>query len=337
MYKISILMKKYYVLSCIIMMLFTFSHSVEAQSDIEEVLFKTYSGGGGKCYGRSMISYQFDTIEEKVILRPAYSYLREVPPVYRTETERILVEPAHTRIEVTPPKFEYTQQRIKVKEAESYVKTREPLNENDLFMKDVSVIELAPAYQRWEKTKRKKNCRSKKPEDCLEWQLVDIPAKKVAVDTKVRSSNASINTVAAPTVSAAAEYVTVSKKVLKTPASYKEVKVPAQYRTVSKKIVVEARRFERVQVPTEYKVFKRIITIREGGVMEAREVVCRSDYPRYLLNVQRKLKELGYYEGTLDGSLGKKTKQAIMDFQKDQNFALGQLDYNTLKKLGLIK
>ncbi len=302
----------------------------------EESMFKTFGGGAGKCYGRAMISPQFDTIEEKIVVRPAYSFLKEVPAVYKNETERVLVQPAYTRIEVTPAAFDITTERIKVKDAENYQEAESPPSENDLFETETLTVEVSPAFQQWEKTKRKKNCKSKKPEDCLEWQLVDVPAKTMTIKQRVRSGK-QLPVRSSLTVYKDAEYITVTKKTLKKEASFKEVKVPAQYQTVTRRVLVTPRRFERQQVPAEYKIVKRVIQIKEGGFMEAREVLCREDYPQYVRDIQTKLQTLNYYSDEIDGRFGKATKMAIINFQKDKKLPVGQLDFATLKLLNLVQ
>lgn len=52
--------------------------------------------------------------------------------------------------------------------------------------------------------------------------------------------------------------------------------------------------------------------------------------------VQQKLKDLGYYMGSIDGILGTKSIQAIKNFQKDYGLTVdGIVGKNTLKALGL--
>jgi hypothetical protein len=52
--------------------------------------------------------------------------------------------------------------------------------------------------------------------------------------------------------------------------------------------------------------------------------------------VQRKLKRLGYYEGPVDGDLGRGTRGAIRAFQGEHELAItGSLDRPTLRALGL--
>ena len=329
-------MKKSYIINYLLVVLSIFTWNNVTAQQPEKALFKTYSGGGEKCYGRTMIMPTFDTIEEKVVLRPAYSYTQDIPPVYKTETERIKIIPKHTRIEVIPAEFEIITERIKIKNKETYVKTTTKVSPDDLFKNGLAIVEVEPAYKIWRKTKKKKNCRSKEPEDCLEWELVEINSQKIAIDIKEADAIA-FPSKETPAIIEPEQYTTVTRKILKKPASYKEVTVPAQYQTVSKQVLIKPRRVEQVQVPTQYKSVKRVINIKDGGFMEAREVVCRSEYPRYTRKLQEKLKKLGYYEDTVDGDFGKNTRIALMKYQENNGLPMGQYDYDTLKKLGLIE
>lgn len=61
---------------------------------------------------------------------------------------------------------------------------------------------------------------------------------------------------------------------------------------------------------------------QSGGMMQSQS----SD----LISVQEKLNERGYDVGSVDGKMGKKTKQAIRKFQQDQGLKVtGRLDQNT--------
>jgi len=54
------------------------------------------------------------------------------------------------------------------------------------------------------------------------------------------------------------------------------------------------------------------------------------------LNVQRALKQLGYYAGALNGSLGPVSRQALAYFQRDIGLNVtGAIDGPTVASLGL--
>ena len=53
--------------------------------------------------------------------------------------------------------------------------------------------------------------------------------------------------------------------------------------------------------------------------------------------VQRKLKKLGYYEGVVDGELGRGTRAAIRAFQAENGLdETGKIDRPLLRSLGLL-
>ena len=57
-----------------------------------------------------------------------------------------------------------------------------------------------------------------------------------------------------------------------------------------------------------------------------------------VIKAQKKLKELGYYQGSTDGMLGKQTISAIKKYQSDQKLEVTKLlDSPTQASLGIIK
>ena len=69
-----------------------------------------------------------------------------------------------------------------------------------------------------------------------------------------------------------------------------------------------------------------------GAVEETREFTGDN----IIYDVQKKLKEIGYDPGTIDGIFGKKTATAVAEFQRDKDIPpTGKIDEATLKALGL--
>ena len=52
----------------------------------------------GKCYVKCVTPDQYETVEEKIMVRPAYKVLKVVPAVYETREERVLVKEATQKI-----------------------------------------------------------------------------------------------------------------------------------------------------------------------------------------------------------------------------------------------
>ncbi len=109
----------------------------------------------------------------------------------------------------------------------------------------------------------------------------------------------------------AAQFGTYQK--LAKPASVQTSEVPAQYTTVTKRQLVKA-----------------------GGFTEWREVVCSSDVTTDLVrSVQAALKAKGYNPGPVDNVMGAATKSALVQYQKDNGLPVGNLDFETLRSLGI--
>ena len=75
-----------------------------------------------------------------------------------------------------------------------------------------------------------------------------------------------------------AEYKTVTKQVLKSPATTRLVQVPAEYKTVQVKKLVSPAKENRIPIPAEYQTVTKTIKESEGQ-MVWREVLCETNAP----------------------------------------------------------
>jgi len=75
---------------------------------------------------------------------------------------------------------------------------------------------------------------------------------------------------------------------------------------------------------------------KKGGFTEWREVLCSGDVTVSVIRqVQDALRSKGYDPGPTDNVMGSRTKAALVKFQKDNGLPVGQLDFQTLKALGV--
>jgi peptidoglycan hydrolase-like protein with peptidoglycan-binding domain len=334
-------------------------------------------------------------------------------------------------------------------------------------------VEISPATTKWVKRKADKNCLSANPEDCLVWCLVEVPAEYRTVSKTTakgcptgytRSSRSSSNreecvrvvqkaaqygerqiVKATPSYREEvipAEYATITKKRLISPATVREEIIPAEYKTITKRVISRPASYDRVAVPGEYKntsysyrsgltlkpgyrwttsglvynpvydanspnyggapmppdagpganggrgavgdmlagdvpanpnsatpyvnwnsagcpagynynadsgvcsrsvevpaeyttVTKRSLS-KKGGFTEWREVLCANKVTTSMVQqVQRALRSRGYDPGPIDNIIGTRTKAALIKFQKDNGLPVGNLDFKTLKMLGI--
>jgi len=89
-------------------------------------------------------------------------------------------------------------------------------------------------------------------------------------------------------------------------------------------------------IPAEYTTVTKQAISRQGGFSEWREVLCSNEVTTaVIIQVQNALKQRGYDPGPSDNVLGTRTKAALTKFQRDNGLPVGQLDFETLKALGV--
>jgi len=119
-------------------------------------------------------------------------------------------------------------------------------------------------------------------------------------------------------------------------ASTTSTEVAAQFQTRSFQKLAAAASVETNDVAAQYKTISKRQLTQPGGFTEWREVVCTSDVtPDLVRQVQKALKNKGYNPGSIDNQMGPGTKSALIKYQKDNGLPVGQLDYETLKSLGI--
>lgn len=298
--------------------------------ELEKDMFKSFGDNSNSCYGNVLMPSVFDTIIDRVEVKASYAYLKRNLPVFDTIVERILVRPGYTKYEVVEPFFEIEMVKMKVKDVESIIASN-AYTETRIFTDN---IESKPSVKVWRKTKRMRNCKSKDPERCLTWRVETLPAESIQIEREFPTTLAKINS---NIEQLPEQYVTFEKRILKREGSVKEVNVLPEYKEVIRLVKKRNASFEEVTIPAEFKEIKRIRLISEGGNIEPREVICSTDYKEYIRPLQEKLQTLGYDVGAIDGILGRKTKEILLIYQVENNLPVGQLDFITMRYLGLIK
>jgi len=133
-----------------------------------------------------------------------------------------------------------------------------------------------------------------------------------------------------------ADFVNVTKQVIESEASASTEEIPAEIETITKEVVQDAARVNTIDIPAEYESVTKQNLVRKGGFTEWREVLCPNEVTSYTIKqVQEALKSRGYKPGPLDNILGAQTKSALTKFQRDNGLPIGNLDLETLRKLGI--
>ena len=249
---------------------------------------------------RAIEQTKFKTVEKKVLTKEASEKIIPVAAVYETVEEKVLVKAATKKLVPVPAKYETVEEKV---------------------------ID-APAHTVWKK--------GRGPIERVDYNtgeimcLVEVPATYKTVKKQVLKTPATVKEVEVP-----AEYKTVKKKVVKAPATFKKETIPAEYAKVKVQEIAEAPQVVETNIPAEYETVATKIKISDGE-MAWRPVLCETNLDKdKVLAVQKSLRKAGYDPGIVDGAIGKKTVDALRQYQRDKGLAVGSLTIETLKNLGL--
>ncbi|MGB6230451.1 MAG: peptidoglycan-binding protein, partial [Litorimonas sp.] len=128
---------------------------------------------------------------------------------------------------------------------------------------------------------------------------------------------------------------TVTRRVVDAPARVERREIPARFETVEVQRVVTPARTEVIEIPAEFgTIEKRTQTTAQRS--EWRQVLCEANANTVVITaIQRRLQELGFYSGALDGRLGQATYAAVEAFQIQRGLSTGGLTLRTVDVLGV--
>lgn len=255
----------------------------------------------GHCYARVVTPVQYEVYQEQVLVTPEKTEIRTIPAEYRWEEQKYVVKQEAVEFITVPGTYKTITETIVVKEPTTRTEVVAAVYET--VTEQVLVRE---AHTEW------------KPGNGLDAYAPGYGAGKpgyspapgaggygaggsgapagygVPVQTKVTPTGEVLCLVEVP-----AEYKTVTKQVLKTPAHTVTIQVPGETQTVTKQVVDQEARVEKRIIPAVYgyqkvrvlvspertetytipAVYKTIDKTRVvgGGKLEWREIICEKD------------------------------------------------------------
>lgn len=280
----------------------------------------------GECWAKCVSKPKFESYTEQVLVKEAAKRVEVVPATYETVTEKVMVRPASKRLEVIPAVYDSETERVVVKEASKRL-VKVPAVYEDVTER----IEVSPATTRWEKGKATAACLSANPEDCRVWCLVEVPAQFRTISKRVLKTPETTRDVEIP-----AEYAEVQTRVLRTAATTREIELAAEYKTVTRTVMKTPPTTREIEVPAEYRTVTHQRQTAEGSVSDWRRVLCETQMTSgKIRQIQMALKEKGFDPGPIDNVFGSQTKDALKAYQRQNKLPEGNLDFETLKSLGL--
>ena len=278
----------------------------------------------GECYARVVNPAKFETKTETLLAKAASERIEIIPAKFETVEEQVLVKPAGKKIvEIIPPVYKTVEQTVIVKPAS------EKIEQIPAVFKEVEEKQLIkPASTVW-----KKGRGPIEKIDGLTGEimcLVTEPAEYRTVTKRVVATPAEVRRIPVP-----AEYGTIRRQELLKPAEVREIDTPAEYKTVRTLKMVAPAEERRIPIPAEYQTVSTKVLVAEGKA-EWKSILCETNTtPGIVQDIQRALKAKGFDPGPIDGVIGVKTSAAITAFQQANGLATGGVTIDTLDKLGV--
>lgn len=279
----------------------------------------------GECYARVFVEPTYRTVEETVLKNEASERVEIIPAVYDYVEEQVLVKEASEKLEIIPAKYEWKTESVLVKDA-SYEMVDVPA---EYEWKEERIL-VKPAHTVW---KKGRGLIEKIDNNTGEIMcLVEIPAQYETVRKQVLKTPATSRRVEIP-----AQYEEIKKKVLVEPATVEKVVIPAEYETVRVRKMVTPPQERRIDIPAEYTTIERTEKVAEGK-LEWRRVLCETNMGEDVIErLQTALRDNGYDPIFIDGVVGWRTMKALKAYQEDKGLAVGEITYETLESLGIVK
>lgn len=235
----------------------------------------------GQCYAKVMVPAQYETKQEKVLIREAAEKIETIPARYEWVEENVTVTPAQSKLVPVPAVYEEVTEKVEVSPGQrqwltSMGKKALPVSPALLSAARAGGVRLDEAepgmcfkeyYQAAQYKTEMKEVLVKQASQ----QVETIPASYAVVEEKVLVKEASKKIIEVPAV-----YETVTEQVLVEPAKtvWKKgggviekidnttgevmclVEVPARYRTIEKQVVKAPATTREEEIPAVYKTVK---------------------------------------------------------------------------------
>ncbi len=288
----------------------------------------------GECYARVYIPPQSETTYDTVVTREASQKIRVTPAKYGTETQRVLVKEATTKLQVVPATYKTVTEEIIVKPASTRLSVVPATYKN--VTETVVVKEATTQWKRGKAwlgkaidTKTLASSKGRVDDDVM--CLVTIPAVTKTVTRRIVDTPATTREVTIPAVSK-----TVTKRVVATPASTREVPVPAVYKNIKVTTLVSPPSEQAIDIPATYGKVAKTRQISEGS-HEWRSILCETNAtPTTIRSLQSALKKAGHYNGPIDGLIKTRTMSGVNSYQRANNLPVDPyINMETVKALGV--
>ena len=225
----------------------------------------------GHCYGKVLIPETYQTYTEQIVDSAARTELRIIPAVMGEATQQVVETEAHTEYVTIPATYKTVTETVVTRPA-----TTRRVTVPATYETVTEKILVREAYTVWKRGDRA-------PTDIVVpgsakllptgevLCLVEIPAEYRTVTRQVVKTPETTREIAET-----AETTTVTRTVVDRAAQVTERKVPATYKSIRIKTVVQPERTETINVPATYKTVTKQRMVTQSH-LEWREVDCKPE------------------------------------------------------------
>lgn len=318
----------------------------------------------GSCYKEYFTPEKYKVVTEEIVVQEKTERTEIIPAKYEMIEKTIEVSPAAKKTIEVPATYEFKDERILVeKEKTVWKKGHNPAQKLNGATGDIMCLIKVPAKYKIIKKRVVKTPATTK--------IIEVPAVSKTIKIKKLVSPATVKKIVVPEVKKSiskkvldsksdfswikvgqsvdrvwkytghkiclverpAVSQKITKTVLDTPATTKEVEITATFKDMKvKKLISEAKEIK-TPIPAEYKTLKKRKKISDATQGWER-ILCQTNMNKeVILSIQNALKGENYNPGKIDGVLGRDTRVALDKYQRDNSLATGGITYETLNAL----
>ncbi|WP_070884188.1 peptidoglycan-binding domain-containing protein [Pseudomonas argentinensis] len=236
---------------------------------------------------------------KQVVAREGTKTYRIEPPTYRVVSEQVKIRPEVKRYIVVPAVYEDVKETVTLEEAKT-------------------VLDQCRAA----------GTRYSSSTGAMSFCARQVPAKQEVVKVKKLVSPETVRVETDP-----AQYKSVTRWIVDKPAQAVEVTLDPEYTKVASTEVVRPVEANQIILPEEKRQLQ--VTRFEGNPrIVSRQTICDPDINDDLVTrLQQSLVKRGFNPGRVDGKLGKRTLDALTEFQTANGLAVGALTLESLTAL----
>ena len=285
----------------------------------------------GQCFAKVLTPDTTETALERVEITPATSRRVIVPAVYEKQVIRVKVREATTEYHAVPAEYETITEQMLIKPSQQIFLTIPA--QYEIW---TETVEVKPARAVWKSGKGLYGRGMAGTGTASEKNVTASVLCRVtepAITKIVRHTR--IVTPARPVMRIiAAQYKTVTRQVVRTPARIESVSVPAEYLDIPVNVMIRAETTITEAVPAVYKMIERQVIKTTGRLIWA-EVLCDTNSnPQIMADIQVELTKAGF-PTKVDGIYGPKTQAAMEQYQRANDLTAGFMTVDTVRALNL--